>query len=558
MKLRTRLSLFIFLFGLSLCAQTMLDTTYFDSPIKHEIILAGSFGELRASHFHAGLDIKPLKFNTSGDSLFVAAPGYISRIKIQTGGYGRVLYVDHPNGYTSVYAHMLEFQDTIEQYIQKMQLASQSYEIDIYPQKGKINLPRGAFIGLLGNSGRSYGSHLHFEIRNTISETPINPMLFGIGPSDSIAPNVSSVSIHGLSPDHQETHFSNYPTRKMSEGKYTISDGSVSIPAWRIGILLQGWDEMDGASNKNGIYKIQMSVDDTLQYIVTVDSINWEETSYIKSHVDYADKKKNKRTAVRCYPMPGNLLSIYDSTAHNGIIPIYSSSAREIKIKASDFSGNNSTIEFDVLRNSTMIGSNSTFEKLIKYDSPIDFKLGSCHMSLDAMALDRNLYFNYSESREKNQTIYSIHRDRSPLYKPIKITIPIENIDSSLFQKLCVVLIEEDGDLTSKGGLILGDSLYFETKVFGDYKLHIDTISPSIIPIQTSLKADLLFTVKDDISDVTINAYLDDKWIISPYKILDHTLLIPRNIIGSDHQRLTIITTDVKGNKSEYSLLLTE
>ena len=554
--MRIRICLYCCLLGFGLSAQNMLDTSYFDSPIKHDIILAGSFGELRASHFHAGLDIKPSKFNKSGDSLFVAAPGHISRIKIQTGGYGRVLYVDHPNGFTTVYAHMMEFQDSIEQYIQELQQASQSYEIDIYPQKGKINLIRGAFIGLLGNSGRSYGAHLHFEIRNTKSETPINPMLFGIGPNDKIAPDISSVSIHGLSPDHQETYFSNYPTQKISKNSFTINEGEVSIPAWRIGILLQGWDRMDGASNKNGIYKIRMSVDDTLKYSVAVDSVNWEETGYIKSHVDYADKKENKRTAVRCYPMPGNKLSIYDSLHHNGIIPIYSSTARDIEIEASDFSGNKTTIQFDVLRSSQMIDNSSSFEKHIRYDNPYNFKLGNCHISIEANTLDRDLYFNYKESRENNNSTYSIHRDRSPLYKPMRVTIPLMKVDSSLIDKLCAVLIDEDGDLIYKGGEILGDSLTFETKVLGNYKLHIDTIPPIITPIKTSLNDDLTFTIKDDISDVTVNAYIDDQWIIAPFKILDHTLLIPMKTVSPDQKVLIIIATDEKGNKSKYSQLL--
>ena len=550
------LFLYSFLVGLSLSAQTMLDTMYFDSPIKHDVVLAGSFGELRTSHFHAGLDIKPSKFNISGDSLFVAAPGYISRIKIQTGGYGRVLYVDHPNGYTSVYAHMMEFKDSIEQYIQKMQLASQSYEIDIYPQKGKISLPRGAFIGLLGNSGRSYGAHLHFEIRNTVSETPINPMLFGIGPKDNIAPDLSSVTIHGLSLNHQETHFSNYPTEKVDNHKYTINKGAVSIPAWRIGVLLQGWDRMDGASNKNGIYKIQMSVDDTLRYGVTMDSVNWDETAYIKTHIDYTDKKDNKRTTVRCYPMPGNELNIYESTNRNGIVRLYSSEARKIEIKASDFSGNISSILFDVKRSNKMIKNTSSFEKLIKYNSPYNFKLGSCHMSIAANTLDRDLYLNYSESIDKDHTIYSIHRDSNPLYKPMKATIPIMNIDSLLFDKLCAVLIEEDGNLTFKDGTIVGDSLSFKTNVFGDYRLHVDTIPPSITPIQTSLNDDLSFIVKDNISNVTINAYIDGQWIISPFKILNHTLLIPKKEFRAGQKELKIIAIDEIGNKSNYTQLL--
>ncbi len=556
MIMRIRLCLYILLVGMSLHAQKMLDTSYFDSPIKHDIILAGSFGELRATHFHAGLDIKPSKFNKSGDSLFVAAPGYISRIKIQTGGYGRVLYVDHPNGYTSVYAHMFEFQDSIEEYIQHLQLASQSYEIDIYPQKEKLILTRGAFIGFLGNSGRSYGAHLHFEIRNTKSETPINPLLFGIGPKDNIAPDVASVSIHGLSPDHQQTHFSNYPTQKVGKGKYTIGKGAVTIPAWRIGVLLQGWDRMDGASNKNGIYKIKMSVDDTLRYGVTVDSVNWDETAYIKTHIDYADKKEHKRTAVRCYPMPGNLLNIYDETSKNGIISIFSSKPRKVEIEASDFSGNTSKVQFDVSRSNKMVENSSSFEKLIKYDQAYNFKLGSCHMTLETNALDRDLYFNYSESRNEDYTVYSIHKDRSPLYKPINITIPIISTDSVLLTKLCAVLIDEDGDLTYKGGVIIGDSLNFNTKVFGDYSLYIDTIPPNIIPRQTSLDKDLSFTVKDNISDVSIDTYIDGQWIISPFKILDHTLVVPKKAFISGQRELTIIATDEKGNKSSYSQLL--
>ena len=146
----------------------------------------------------------------------------------------------------------------------------------------------------------------------------------------------------------------------MHNHKYTINKGAVSIPAWRIGVLLQGWDRMDGASNKNGIYKIQMSVDDTLRYGVTMDSVNWDETAYIKTHIDYTDKQDNKRTTVRCYPMPGNELNIYESTNRNGIIRIYSSEARKIEIKASDFSGNISSIQFDVKRSNKMIKNTSS------------------------------------------------------------------------------------------------------------------------------------------------------------------------------------------------------
>lgn len=543
---------FYCLISLGANAQKMLDTTYFDSPIKYDIILAGSFGELRTTHFHAGIDIKPTKFNTEGDSIFVAGPGHISRIKIQSGGYGKVLYIDHPNGYTSVYAHMQSFQDSIEQYITELQRNAQSYEIDIYPKADKFTIPRGAFLGYLGNTGRSYGAHLHFEIRNTTSETPINPLLFGIGPDDNIAPDVPSVSIHGLSPDHQETHFSNYPTQKISPNQYTIGKGNVSIPAWRIGVLLQGWDRMDGASNKNGIYRIEMSVDDTLQYAMTVDSVNWDETAHIKTHVDYADRKKYKRTAVRCYQMPGNVLSIYDTTSKSGIFPIYSTKKRKVNIKAIDFAGNLSNINFDVYRNSNIKDHNITFEKHVKYDEDSQFTLGRATIAIPAKALDRDLYLSYTESEIENNTFYSIHRDDTPIYKSVQIKIPAADIDTALSNKICAVLIKEDGKLSYEGGTLTNDSLFFSTKTFGNYKIHFDTIPPVIEKIESQSKPYRTYVVKDDLSDVTVNAFIDNNWIIAPFKVLDHTLRIYRNDINVGSKNLKIFAEDANGNTREY------
>jgi len=555
-KMLFRIFILLTFISEGILAQNMLDTTFFDSPIRHDIVLAGSFGELRTTHFHAGIDIKPSKFNTEGDSIFVAGPGHISRIKIQEGGYGHVLYIDHPNGYTSVYAHMQVFQDSIESYIQDLQLSSQSYEIDIYPQPNKFVIPRGAFLGLLGNSGRSYGAHLHFEIRNTISETPINPLLFGIGPTDSRAPTVPSVSIHGLSPDHQQTHFSNYPTRSIDKDKglYTINDGLVSIPAWRVGVLLQGWDRMDGASNKNGIYRIEMRVDDTLHYGVTVDSINWSETAYIKTHVDYADRKNNKRTAVRCYQMPNNPLSIYDNLGRSGIFSLYSNQPRKINIVASDFEGNTSIVDFKILRDSEITSKNNTFEKLVKYNKAVNFKLGSSHISIKENSLDRDLYLSYSEYTDQLKTIYHIHKDEVPIYSPIQVTVPIQKVDSTIIGKLCAVSVNYKGLMTYAGGkTTANDSLTFYIKAFGDYRLHIDTIPPTVQRMPTDNKEYLTYKVEDELSDITVNTYVDNRWVITPYKVLDKTLKVYKRDLSSEDELLKIVVMDANKNRLIYT-----
>lgn len=557
-------SFFVF-FGMSIsivAQATPIDSVIFDSPVKHKILLGGSFGELRTTHFHAGVDIKPTS-KAGGDSLFVAGAGHVSRIKIQTGGYGRCLYVDHPNGYTTVYAHMMKFTDSIEAYIQSLQLASESYEVDIYPQQDKFVLDRFAYIGLLGNTGRSYGAHLHFEIRDTKSETPINPGLFGITAEDHRAPDLTSVNVYGMDPDWQETYVTNYPTKRVEGDNYTISNGKVSIPAWRAGVAVQGWDRMDGASNKNGIYQMEMKVDDKVVYTVKLDSVNWEETGYIKSHVDYADRQSNKRTAVRCHHLPGNKLSIYDSKGDQGIFKIYESKERKVAIKASDIEGNVSTISFGVVRDTATHESTYSYQKLVKYDMPYDFKLGSSHIVMRPHTLDRNLYMEYSEVNEDNKTVYHLHSDVRPLYQHMKVTIPIKKIDTTFMSKLCVVSIDNDA-LTSYGGDILQDSIMFSTATFGDYTLHYDTISPIVTPFKSnnvSLDPIIKYIVKDDIKsaneDLVINVYINGNWVISPFKVLDYTLEIDTSSLLSGSHDILIVVEDPAGNKTEFKDVIT-
>lgn len=548
----------IFLFvSLSISAQTLLDTSYFDSPVKYDMVLAGSFGELRGTHFHAGIDIKP---SSKRDSIFTAAPGYVSRIKVQTGGYGRVLYIDHPNGYTSVYAHLEHFSDEIESYIKDLQLASQSYSLDIYPQADKFKLDRQEYIGLLGNTGRSYGAHLHFEIRKTNSETPINPALFGLKPTDHKSPSLVSVSVHGLSTDMQDQVKLTYPVQRIAKGKYTINKGRVNLGAWRAGLLLQGWDTMDGASNKNGIYRIEMYADDSLKYAATVDSVSWEESPYIKSHMDYCEKKKNKRTAIRCHLLPGNKLSLYDA-AKDGVLKVYESKPRRIKIVAKDIEGNQSQITFDLYRGKVDDHS-QTYEKLLQFGQAYGFGIGSCRLHIHEDALDRNLYMNYSQENIDGKTVYHIHRDESPLYRAAQLSMPIDHwVNKAEYDKLCLVQKGNKG-ITNVGGTVVADSLQIQLSNWGTYYQYIDVIAPTIkavsLPHKGKTPTWIKFRISDDIksggqaASMRIDAYLDDQWIVGRYKSLDRIFRIDTRMIPKGKHHLRIVATDPLGNKTYW------
>ncbi|MEL6639091.1 MAG: M23 family metallopeptidase, partial [Bacteroidota bacterium] len=164
-------------FTFSETSQYPLD--FFRSPVDRTIRLSGTFGELRPNHLHAGIDIKAYRGKV-GQRIYAAAEGYVSRVKVQSGGYGNVLYLAHPNGYTTVYAHLGKFPAAVAEYVEAEQYRRESFEVDLYPPKGKFSFANGDPIGTLGMSGRSFGPHLHFEIRDSRTEKPINPLLFGI------------------------------------------------------------------------------------------------------------------------------------------------------------------------------------------------------------------------------------------------------------------------------------------------------------------------------------------------------------------------------------------
>ena len=179
---------FLFLFSTFINAQDIYPQDYFAPPLEGETILAGTFGELRSNHFHSGLDIKTKQ--REGLKVHAAASGYVSRIKIAHFGYGKALYITHPNGYTTVYAHLQRFSDKIESFIKKKQYEQESFEIEVFPTNNELILTKGEVIAYSGNTGSSGGPHLHYEIRDNL-ERPINPLLFGIKVKDSKKPIIT-------------------------------------------------------------------------------------------------------------------------------------------------------------------------------------------------------------------------------------------------------------------------------------------------------------------------------------------------------------------------------
>ena len=302
----------------------------YTSPLDFKLLLSGTFGELRSNHFHAGIDIKTE--GVEGQNVRSIADGYISRIKVSTWGYGKVLYINHPKtGHTSVYAHLNSFNETISKLIKKEHYKRESFEIDMYLKKNKIIVKQGEIIGLSGNTGGSNGAHLHFEIRETSNSRPINPLQYKFKVTDNISPIIKKIKLYAMDTTLINGYNSNkiYDVKKEN-GKYVLNENITVSGNFALGVFT--YDQANGSYNKNGVYNIKLYVDNEIYYNFQVDELDFNTTRFINAHIDYCEKIENQIKFHRCYKLPYNKLNNYNNLKNNGIIQFNDSTIHNIKI----------------------------------------------------------------------------------------------------------------------------------------------------------------------------------------------------------------------------------
>ena len=321
----------------------------FRSPVDIPIYLSGNFGEIRSTHFHSGIDIKTQ--GTIGKKVYSVEEGYISRIKVSVNSYGKTIYINHPNGYTSVYGHLNNFNSKIEKIAKSIQYQDQEFEIDFYPKKDEIKVPKGEIIGYSGNTGSSEGPHLHFEIRETNEQIPVNPLFFNFDIKDDIPPVLYNLIIYPL--DSKTTidglnKITQFNLKKIDSKYSTVDTNEIKING-HVGFGIEMNDYLNGSSNRCGIYKLSVYKNNQLYYDHTIDKFSFSEASYVRSHIDYAQKLKSKQTIQKTFISPNNNLSIYTFSKNRGIFNFSYDSLYQIRILASDAYGNKSEISFNII-----------------------------------------------------------------------------------------------------------------------------------------------------------------------------------------------------------------
>ncbi len=347
-KLKLSSTVFIIFFFLFILTASAQENPYL-FPIRpgQQNYLSGTMGEMRGAHFHGGMDIKT--GGVTGYKVYATADGYVSRIKVEGGGYGNALYLEHPHlGTTSVYGHLLNFNDEMGNYVLSEQYKRKSFAVDLYLDNALFKVKKGDIIGLSGNSGSSGGPHLHFEIRDAL-QRPMNPLNFGFSEvKDNIAPTIQKIGLKTLTKDSrvdQQFGFFEFTPSRLGN-VYTLS--KVIEVHGQTGIMLMGFDRLNDAANKNGIPHLTVTLDGVVIMDITIDKIPFSANRNVLCYRDYALNARENKSFRKLYIDDGNELNIYKSHKNKGIIAIRDTLLHDVKIVAKDAHGNEAIVKFQI------------------------------------------------------------------------------------------------------------------------------------------------------------------------------------------------------------------
>ena len=283
---------------------------YFRSPVNFPITMAGSFGEIRRNHFHSGIDIRT--GGAEGKPVYAIADGYVSRVNISGTGFGKALYVSHPNGYTSLYAHLQRYAGPIAAWIKSRQYSNESFTMDAEVPPGELKIKKGDLIAYSGNSGASGGPHVHFEIRDSKTQEIVDPLDFGFVKPDNSLPGITSVSIYPQD-NRALINFSDHQVTLPvvgNAGIYSINQHDTVKVTGNIIFGIATSDAADGGL-KTGVNVIQLSVDGITVFSQDINRFAFAEPCYVNSILDYPAFVLNKRKIQRSYIAPNNELGVY-------------------------------------------------------------------------------------------------------------------------------------------------------------------------------------------------------------------------------------------------------
>lgn len=534
---------------------------YFTAPMDTPLYLSAPFGSLRDNHFHSGMDIRT--FEKEGLPIYAVADGYISRIKFSPVGYGKAIYIDHPNGYTSVYGHLKQFDGAIAAYIKAYQYQLQRYDFDHFPERNALKVVKGQLIGYSGNSGTSSGPHLHFEIRDTKAEEPINPLLFGIKAMDSLPPLINRVAVYNLMPNKPTiiaSHSISTKNTLATDSGFVLLD-TLYVNATKIGLGIETYDYLINKTKEYSVYCADVFTDGKKLFTYRLDRLNFSDTKYINAHIDYEVYKLFGYRINKCFLDDGNKIAIYPYMRNKGMIQLDSTNYKHIQFCSGDVYGNTYTLHVILKSTGHETPTETPCAEQVFYPNKDNtFRASSIVATIPAGALydtlNPCLQIDLPRVKGALSNLYQVHNSNTPLHKPITIAIKTDSVGYA--NKLLISTQNKNNQLRAVGGAYSNGWVTAQTTSFGIFTVTADTVAPRVKVLRVNKKGEVRDTaltvlITDDESGIdTYNAYVNGKWILMEYDAKSDmlTYFFDEKTVYNQKQELQLIVVDKKGNST--------
>jgi peptidase M23-like protein len=527
----------------------------YSPPVDSVLIPSGNFAEIRPNHFHSGIDIKT--GGKIGWPVYAAERGYISRAKISSYGFGKVLYINHPGNVTTVYAHLHAFTGTIADTLQSLQKHLSSFEVEIFPPFNKFEIQKGQLIGYTGSSGSSFGPHLHYEYRHTQSQKPYDPGIAGFIPVDTIKPQFEDIVIY--IPGEFNGLFG--AERFLIDPLDIAENDTIAINANNFFVGFSFIEKANRSENRLGLKSYKLYANNDLSFSCSVDSFLYSETRFSNSLIDYSYRKLKKKTILLCYKMPGNKLPYVSS--NEDVFEIGVDEVVKMNITIEDRAGNLNDIEFYVKNGNNSHSSPGICfaDAGVKVNNKKNFKYRKkdIQLRISAYSTYENIRINVSQGyidTSKSNYTYRVGNQEFPLHKnyELKIKYPVND------PKTSIVYLSDNDSIWLKSKYVK-TKLETKTRHLGDFIILRDTIAPPppkkyITGLDSIVnKRFISFKVYDNLSGVgALSGTLNGNPIIVEYNAMHHRAVIYFDSIKQEQSyTLKLQITDNAGNKNEFS-----
>ena len=539
---------------------------YFVYPVDARISLAANFGELRSNHYHMGLDCRTNQ--VINRPVKAAATGYIARVTIAPFGFGQAIYINHPNGLTTVYGHLHSFFPALEKYVKEQQYKQESWNVDLQISPELFLVKQNQFIANSGSTGGSQGPHCHFEIRDTKTDKVLNPLLFNLSIPDNVPPSIARLYMYDRCKSTYGQTPANLPIKNV-HGNYTTIENVISVHTDKISFGISANDKQSGSNNPNGIYEAIIYLDGLPLSAFELDNISYDETRYVNANIDYKTRAAGGPYIQHLSRLPGYPAGVYKDINGDGVIELKDTNVHQIKIVAKDTKNNTSVLEFKIKKGLIIENGNSDVSNVKEFQpgSVNVFENENLQVYLPASTLYDSVSFFHSEKSssapQSYSAIYSIFSGLIPAQNYFTVRIKTNKKTPEILTDKILMKRTWNGKSEVMKAIRNGDFYSAKFNAFGNFELIADDEPPVINAsfhenANLSHEKNIVISPKDNNDEIkNFRAELDGKWLRFTNDKGRVFIYIFDEKCAAEKHELKITVEDDAGNKTEKILHFT-